>query len=480
MKKSEKYANFNQVEYFFHFYLSVQIKKYQVKVMLNALKEFRARYLEMRKALPFLDCYVSDLPCEWDLEPEKDPLPSVKLSFETGNPRLVMQTEHSFAEIEEMARKEPEINFILASGNKKMLYHIEELTRLIRTYPNIYLATGNVCNVYALEDLVRAGCKDKLLYGTMAPYLDPGQALGPVILGRFDWETRCAIAGNNLRRLLGEKPVLPAELPEIKIPALIIDAHGHTTNPESPTRFPAPDSAPVWAQWQPKMEFFGLTDFFVTPGETIADVAVFPGHSISDFCRSTGGRIRYFEGFDPRNVEASLKALEKSLPDPMCIGIKIHPPEHRTDADVPEYDQVFQMAAKYNKPIMTHSWGLSDYNPNQRHATPDRFECWLKKYPGVSFVFGHTGGRPNGFIQAVGLFKKYPQCMGDLAGDLFNNQFLLHAVKEIGADRLMFGSDMYWIDPRCMLGMVLELDISTEDMLKILRGNAEKFYLSRG
>ena len=91
--------------------------------MLNALKEFRARYQAMRKALPFLDCYISDLPCEWDLEPEKDPLPSVKLSFETGNPRLVMQTRTAFDTLENMAKAEPEVNFIIASGDQKMLYH---------------------------------------------------------------------------------------------------------------------------------------------------------------------------------------------------------------------------------------------------------------------------------------------------------------------------------------------------------------------
>ena len=70
--------------------------------------------------------------------------------------------------------------------------------------------------------------------------------------------------------------------------------------------------------------------------------------------------------------------------------------------------------------------------------------------------------------------------MGDFAGDLFFNGFVAHAVREIGADRLIFATDMYWIDPRCVLGMLLELtDLSDEDMLKILRGNAERFYLGR-
>ena len=69
--------------------------------------------------------------------------------------------------------------------------------------------------------------------------------------------------------------------------------------------------------------------------------------------------------------------------------------------------------------------------------------------------------------------------MGDLSGDLFFNGHVRHAVREIGADRLIYGTDMYWIDPRCTLGMLLEQPISDADMLKILRTNAEKFYLKK-
>ena len=448
--------------------------------MLNMLKEFRKSYCEVRNALPFLDCYVSDMAPAWDDLPAEPPTAYRKLSFTAGNPRLVKQTENTFEEIEQMAKNEPEINFIIASGDRKMLYHIEELTRLIATYPNIYLATGNVCNVFALEDLVKAGLTEKLLYGSMAPFLDPGQAIAPVVLGDFDWETKCAIAGNNFRKLLGEKAVLPPAMPQLKIPSIMIDAHGHTADEHTKRSFPHENSAAVWEQWQGKLEFFGLTDFFFTDSNAIHDVERFPGHKDIRFCKDSGGRIRYFEVFDPRNVEASLRELEKSLPEEMCIGIKIHPAVHRTDADAPEYEAVFKIAAKYNKPIMTHSWGVSDYNPTQIHSSPEKFDKYLSAYPEVKFVFGHTGGRPNGFIHAVNMMNKHPQCMGDFAGDLFFNGFVAHAVREIGADRLIFATDMYWIDPRCVLGMLLELtDLSDEDMLKILRGNAERFYLGR-
>lgn len=131
--------------------------------MLDLLKNFRRLYREMQERLPFLDCYISDLPASWDDIPSAPPTAFEKLSFTEGNPRLVMQTEHSFEEITAMAEAEPEINFILASGNKKLLYHIADITLLLNKHPNLYLATGNMCNTFALERLVAVGCKDKLL-----------------------------------------------------------------------------------------------------------------------------------------------------------------------------------------------------------------------------------------------------------------------------------------------------------------------------
>lgn len=447
--------------------------------MLETLKQFRREYAAVRRALPFLDCYISELAPAWDDVPVLPDTAYRRLGTAEGRNRLVIQTEHSFDEIEAMAKAAPEVNFIIASGYRKLLYHIEAVTRLIREYPNLYVATGNLCNVFALEDLVKAGCRDKLLYGSMAPYLDPGQAMGPVVLGDFDWETKCAIAGNNFRRLLGEPPVLPPALPQIRIPKLIIDAHGHTANPGSKLRFPAPNSAPVWSQWEGKLDFFGITHFFNTPGETIDNVTKFPGRSTRDFCVASGGRVRYFEVFDPRCVDASMAELRRSLPDPMCVGIKIHPVEHVIDADVPEYAPVYRIAAAYNKPILTHSWGVSDYNPHQKCGTPDRFDAHLSANPRTRFVFGHTGGRPNGLEQAVEMCRKHPRCMTDLAGDLFNGGFLAHALRDIGPDRIIFATDMYWIDPRCTLGMLLEQPLADADLLKILRLNAEKTYLDR-
>ena len=49
-------------------------------------------------------------------------------------------------------------------------------------------------------------------------------------------------------------------------------------------------------------------------------------------------------------------------------------------------------------------------------------------------------------------------------------------VNKIGAKRIIFGSDSYWIDVRCMLGMLLKANAPMKLLWDIVRNNAIKAY----
>jgi hypothetical protein len=127
------------------------------------VRTLKSAYQEIKKALPFLDCYVSDWQPVYENAAAEIPTEAVKLSFDSGNPRLVRQTEHSFEEIAEMAKNSPDINFIIVSGEKKLMYHITALVDILTKYRNVFLATANLCNGFALERLAALGLAEKLL-----------------------------------------------------------------------------------------------------------------------------------------------------------------------------------------------------------------------------------------------------------------------------------------------------------------------------
>ena len=274
------------------------------------LEKLHQTYDRIRAALPWLDCYISDVPCAFDDVPTQPPTPFRQLDFATTNPRLVRQTEHSFEEIEEMAAAHPEINYIIASGEKKLLYHFDALKRVLAAHSNLYVATSNLCNEFALERLIGEGLAAKLLYGSMMPCLDAGNTLGMIVLGKMDWQTKCDIAGNNFRRLLGEQPV---NVPEIAIPDIapfIVDAHSHTTSDKVEHRFPPYHAEPQWPLWQEKINSLWVEDMFVTPDESILKANEYSSREVvRDFCRDSDGHAFYFEVFDPRYDDQTAAAL---------------------------------------------------------------------------------------------------------------------------------------------------------------------------
>lgn len=190
----------------------------------------------------------------------------------------------------------------------------------------------------------------------------------------------------------------------------------------------------------------------------------------------TNGVVLNYFNYNPKDCDRCLKVIEEYAKSPAFVAIKIHPSMHHVFADDAGYEPVWQIAEKYDLPIMSHTWGLSDYNPNQKFSTPDLFEKFVKKYDKVNFIFGHSGGRTNGALQAVPLAAKYKNAYLDIAGDVFENNFLNYLVKGAGSEKVLFGSDINWFDPSGQIAMVLGADISNDDRYNIFKGNALKLF----
>jgi predicted TIM-barrel fold metal-dependent hydrolase len=188
------------------------------------------------------------------------------------------------------------------------------------------------------------------------------------------------------------------------------------------------------------------------------------------------GRIFYLGVYDPRGGKEALAELEEARRREGFAGIKIHPSFHRTPAEDPSYEAVWSFAADHGLTIMSHSWSSSDYNPVQVLSLPGRFEAWVRRFPSVRFVLAHAGGRGDGRADAVRMAGAYPNVYLDFAGDVFCSRLLEHLDRQVPRDRLLFGSDFPWLDPRANLSRVFLADIPTEAKRRILRDNALEAY----
>ncbi len=91
-------------------------------------------------------------------------------------------------------------------------------------------------------------------------------------------------------------------------------------------------------------------------------------------------------------------------------------------------------------------------------------------------ILGHAGGRYEGHRAAAKLARSYPNVYMDLSGDSYSFGLVEWLVEQAGADRILFGSDLFMIDARTVMGRVLDADISSAAKALILGENAVRIF----
>lgn len=188
------------------------------------------------------------------------------------------------------------------------------------------------------------------------------------------------------------------------------------------------------------------------------------------------GRIFFLGVYAPNCPDECLNALKATLNHPGFVGIKIHPSFHRVPAEHDLYEHIWQFAQDHDLPILSHTWSPSAHNPLQALSSPERFEPFIAKFPDVRFIIAHAGGRGAGRQHAIRLINEYPNVYLDFSGDVFCYELIEDLVKSVSSEKLLFGSDVPWIDPRAHLCRVLFADIAVSIKEKILRENAMHVY----
>lgn len=94
-----------------------------------------------------------------------------------------------------------------------------------------------------------------------------------------------------------------------------------------------------------------------------------------------------------------------------------------------------------------------------------------KMYGGTKIIMAHMGGTDTTVCKkAIKASRDYPNIFFDTSG-ITTPYIIEFAVQEIGAERILFGSDAPWCSFRAMCYTVMDANISEEDKQKILGEN---------
>lgn len=182
-------------------------------------------------------------------------------------------------------------------------------------------------------------------------------------------------------------------------------------------------------------------------------------------------RIRGYCTVNPNRSDEHKRAeLRRCAGDPRFVGIKIHPGLHRYRLDGPGYRVVWEFADEKGWPLLTHTWGGDPY------CTPAMLTEPAQSFRRVPILVGHSGANTQGIEESIALAKEYHNVYLDITASYLPYGIIEHMAAEVGADRVLFGTDLPFLDPRPKITQVAGARISVEDKRKIFGENARRVF----
>jgi predicted TIM-barrel fold metal-dependent hydrolase len=175
-------------------------------------------------------------------------------------------------------------------------------------------------------------------------------------------------------------------------------------------------------------------------------------------------RMFGFVYLNAKHPEESLAELERCVANGPMVGVKLWVAEK---CSVPGIDAIIRRAAELKAAIFQHTWFKTNGNyPGE--STPDDIVTLAKRFPEVPIICGHTGGTWELGIRAI---RAQTNLYADLAGSDPTAGFTEMAVRELGAARVLYGSDAGGRSFASQLAKVHGAQISEADKQKIFCDN---------
>jgi predicted TIM-barrel fold metal-dependent hydrolase len=258
--------------------------------------------------------------------------------------------------------------------------------------------------------------------------------------------------------------------PSSRLPAL--DAHGHYGAYLDANHLLAEFSSASAAEVAQRARACGVTWTIVSPlagllPRGLGQPVIAANEAAHRDVQATPGLLQYVI-VNPLQPETFDQA-RRMLKTPWCVGIKVHPEEHSYRIS-DHGDALFAFFEETGVPVKAHSGCVN--------SLPGDFVPFANRFPKARVMLAHlghgggAGGRVDLQVRAVQAARH-----GNLWIDTSSARSILPrlvewAVKEVGAERLIFGSDTPLYHVAMQRERIECAEISEADRRKILWDNA--------
>ena len=224
------------------------------------------------------------------------------------------------------------------------------------------------------------------------------------------------------------------------------------------------------------VEHYGIDEIFVSTllsrNPTMEEVELMNAVAY-EFAREEPKHIKpyvYISHEHPNTVDVIRRGIE----DNGAIGVKIWISEF---CDSESVNPVAEKLIEYGKPLLIHAQTNSTPKiPNLRASSSVNIRNLALRYPELQIIMAHTDTNPYRGVQNVyGLDNVFVDFSGGSgkAGDIE------YTVRHLGADKVLFGTDLSECSFGAPYGRLMESSITDEEKQMILYKNTMKLFYGK-
>jgi len=351
---------------------------------------------------------------------------------------------------------------------------------LMDEFPNLHLEFSTFQANRAIEFCAERYGVGRCLFGTGLPDKAPGAARGFLDWTLMSPEDAGRVAGGNLKGLLGN--IGPTEIPAPgpwhdsitaaaragqPLPCPVLDAHCHMLHDNGVAAggacvFVRGDAASMIELTRRTgidktaiMSWAGPLSLDTDTGNEIVASAVrqFPDEFVGLLTINP-------EYDDEARIEELIQHYHVELGFP---GLKTFTPLQTIDHDDPLYHRWLQFANDHKLYMVFDPKGATAATPCAHNLAT--------RYPDLGIHLDHCGQSWDYAKWGVGLMKKYPNIWAQLNYTAVTNGTIEYIVGEVGAERVLFGTDSPMRDPRPQASWLTYTRLTEEQKRLVFGGN---------
>lgn len=239
----------------------------------------------------------------------------------------------------------------------------------------------------------------------------------------------------------------------------IIDVHAHTGRWLFHTRITDRDILPM-------LEHFNIEKAVFSSGTAVMYDLSYGNEENYRFIKNDN-RCYGYVFVNPNHLKESEEELKKYLGKEKIMGVKMHPAIFNHPVNSEANKELLKIIDSYGLIILIHT-------EHSDVARPSRILEIAREFPNNKYIIAHMGCA--WWKEAVETASKSDNIYTEIVSSYTVYDQIQYACNILGAERVLFGSDLTLLDPSLSIGAVMSSEVSDEDKDKIFYENAMNLF----